>query len=474
MIKAFFGAGKIGRQMLKLWKGYGLLPDFFVDNREDPGRELLDSVRILHFSKLKESKKLDEAVFFITCRPYEEVKVQLEEAGVPEHRIRKANTLSDMLFSMGDYGQEGEAREPGRGRASRRILADLQNGIVLGGVESWVFQQMKIWERMGRKGSIITSDLQDDGIPQGSAEIIKLPYKEEESDAKRLEMCEKKIVESKPCSVVCNFPGYTFLSACLVRRRYPGEVRVVAVAHNDEQEYYDSYTRWKGEIGALLVISSRMRETFVSMGFPEEKIYNLPWNVPCERLQDRSYFTGRNPLRIGYAGRVEVLQKRMDLLLEAARKLARENVDFTLEIAGKGSYEENLRNGIIRYSLNDKVHMRGYILKKSIPDFWRRQDIAISCSDFEGHSISQVEAMAAGAVPVLTDVSGARDDVSDGENGFIVPIRSVDMLVDKILYLYRHPKRLKEMGFRAHNAIYEKQKGGGELGFWEKIWRETE
>lgn len=67
-----------------------------------------------------------------------------------------------------------------------------------------------------------------------------------------------------------------------------------------------------------------------------------------------------------------------------------------------------------------------------IQDFWKYQDIMVSCSELADYRIFQCGAMATGAVPTITDVFGARNDVTDGENGFVV---EVDQIVEKICFL---------------------------------------
>ena len=87
----------------------------------------------------------------------------------------------------------------------------------------------------------------------------------------------------------------------------------------------------------------------------------------------------------------------------------------------------------------------GYIKKADIFSFWQRQDIYLSCSDYEGHSISQVEAICAGAVPVVTDVSGVRDDITDGVNGYIVSVGDVPAIVYRIIELNKDRDKLQRM-----------------------------
>jgi glycosyltransferase involved in cell wall biosynthesis len=58
----------------------------------------------------------------------------------------------------------------------------------------------------------------------------------------------------------------------------------------------------------------------------------------------------------------------------------------------------------------------------------------------------QLEAMACG-IPLITTVNaGSSDIVTDGVEGFIVPIRDVEALKEKLEWCYCHPLELAEMG----------------------------
>lgn len=44
--------------------------------------------------------------------------------------------------------------------------------------------------------------------------------------------------------------------------------------------------------------------------------------------------------------------------------------------------------------------------------FWKGQDVFVNVSEYEGTSLSMLEAMGYGCVPVVTDVSGAREFIA--------------------------------------------------------------
>ena len=223
-----------------------------------------------------------------------------------------------------------------------------------------------------------------------------------------------------------------------------------------------------------MVISSRIEEKLVSFGMEKKRIGHLEWQVSCKKIMDRTFRKEGVPLQIGYAGRITVMPKRLDLFFVLAEMLKRKKVDFHITIAGAGDYSEILQERIKEEKLQDQINFIGRIEREYIPDFWRKQDIMISCSEWEGHSISQVEAMAEGVVPVITDVSGTRDDVTDGYNGFVIAIGDMETMAEKISYLYYNPEELDAMGIRAHDTIYNWQKDMDQTVFWdellEKVW----
>ena len=64
----------------------------------------------------------------------------------------------------------------------------------------------------------------------------------------------------------------------------------------------------------------------------------------------------------------------------------------------------------------------------------------------EGLALVLLEAMACG-VPVITTLNaGGSDILTHGVEGFIVPIRDVEALKEKLEWCYRHPQELAEMG----------------------------
>jgi glycosyltransferase involved in cell wall biosynthesis len=67
----------------------------------------------------------------------------------------------------------------------------------------------------------------------------------------------------------------------------------------------------------------------------------------------------------------------------------------------------------------------------------------------EGMPRTVLEAMAVGRAIITTDTPGCRETVSEGENGFLVPVKSVDALVQAMERFVKNPNLVESMGARS-------------------------
>lgn len=74
----------------------------------------------------------------------------------------------------------------------------------------------------------------------------------------------------------------------------------------------------------------------------------------------------------------------------------------------------------------------------------------------EGTPRTVLEAMAMGRPIITTDAPGCRETVIDGDNGFLVPVQSVDALVEAMLKFIEDPSLAPRMGKRSRQIAEEK------------------
>ncbi len=136
--------------------------------------------------------------------------------------------------------------------------------------------------------------------------------------------------------------------------------------------------------------------------------------------------------------------KRVEVLLDALRRLAPRQPRLTLVLVGGGGEEERVRRLVAELGLNERVIFTGF-LENSLR-IYPVLDLYVSTSLKEGLPLSLVEAMGAGLAVVATDVPGHRDLVVHDETGLLVPPEEPAALAEAIRSLLADPERRRRMG----------------------------
>ena len=74
----------------------------------------------------------------------------------------------------------------------------------------------------------------------------------------------------------------------------------------------------------------------------------------------------------------------------------------------------------------------------------------------EGTPRSVLEAMSMGRAVITTDAPGCRETVTNGDNGYLVPVKSVTALAEAMLKFLDAPEQVEKMGHRSRNIAIEK------------------
>ncbi len=70
---------------------------------------------------------------------------------------------------------------------------------------------------------------------------------------------------------------------------------------------------------------------------------------------------------------------------------------------------------------------------------------------------------------IVGNTSGARDDVEEGLNGFVVEIGDMETLVKHIVYLDKHRDLLYQMGSRSIEKIIMRNEYMEPKNYWESL-----
>lgn len=101
-----------------------------------------------------------------------------------------------------------------------------------------------------------------------------------------------------------------------------------------------------------------------------------------------------------------------------------------------------------KYKNNKTIKFVGFTNPK---EYYGISDVFVFPSIEEGSALVTYEAMASGLPLITTFNSGSI--ARDKKEGFIIPIRNIKVLKEKILYFYRNPKQIEKMGKAARKLV---------------------
>lgn len=356
------------------------------------------------------------------------------------------------------------------------IYFDCYNGLDLGGIESWTKLICNELYEKGWNVKIITDmhKYRDEEQIEQMVEHISVDHiqKDEVADIQKIVSFLKKKL---PFTFVSSQANIMLQAVCILKVFFPQNIKIISVIHAGLDRFYNAYCSLDKYIDKFVAVSEDIQREMIKRGVAENKVLHMTCPIDYMRQFEHDYTCEESAaVSVGYAARLEKNQKRVDLLLNMIAEMERLNVDYHLEIAGEGKDENEIRQFIAENKLGSRIEMLGRVPQEKMKDFWKRQDICVNISDFEGRSISVMEAMANGAVPVVTATSGVREDIQSGENGYIVPLGDYEMMARIIADLDKHRCKLPVMGRKAYDVIASKCKIEDHVKLWCELLGEYE
>ncbi|HJQ67351.1 MAG TPA: glycosyltransferase family 4 protein [Blastocatellia bacterium] len=195
---------------------------------------------------------------------------------------------------------------------------------------------------------------------------------------------------------------------------------------------------------AIICASNFTKSSLVKIGVEAEKIFVEPYGV------DQSLFSPSDDklpqFSVIWASAL-THTKGVGYLLEA---LAREPVPG-IELVQAGNPVGT--DAVSLYQDRVRVRRLGHINREELGSVMRRCHAHVFPTLIEGFGRNIIEAMSSG-LPVITTPNCAGPDlIEDGVTGFIVPLRDVDAICEKLAWVHDHPQEASEMGRRARERV---------------------
>jgi glycosyltransferase involved in cell wall biosynthesis len=204
-------------------------------------------------------------------------------------------------------------------------------------------------------------------------------------------------------------------------------------------------------IDAFVMLSERFKSELYQISPQlkqyEDKIHGI--SNPFERPEiDINRLEKENIIL--FVGRLNILQKRVDLLLQIWKKLHKECTDWKFWVVGDGESKTFMEDFCEEHQL-DRVTFFG---KDNPNDYYKKAKIFHMTSAFEGFGNVLVEAQSYGCVPVLFNTYAAAEDiVTQNENGILVKPLNVEEYVEQTMLLINNPSILNQLSANAFENV---------------------
>ena len=175
----------------------------------------------------------------------------------------------------------------------------------------------------------------------------------------------------------------------------------------------------------ILLPSEFVKNSFLMYGFPEEKLLKVPFGFNQLTPEMPKINVSVKTFTILYVGSISV-RKGLRYLIEAFQKLSisSKRLIITGPISGPTGFES--------ISISSNVVFTGVLKGKDLQKIYSEADVFCLPSIEEGLALVLGEALSFGLPIIATENSGASEVFKDGDEGFIVPIKSSEAILEKL------------------------------------------
>ena len=198
----------------------------------------------------------------------------------------------------------------------------------------------------------------------------------------------------------------------------------------------------------MTAISNDLKRAMIELGAEKDNVAIVHWGVDLENFRpNRNVSQLKKNLRIGnnpviLSNRYFEEHYNIDIIIKAVAQVLQKIPSAVLVLQNPGGQlTEDIKMLVRDSGLNRSVRIIPRYNYNEMPELYALADIYVSVPSWDAAGISLTEAMACGAVPVISEVAGPMEWVRDEENGKVVPIRNAEALAVAICDLIQNSQK---------------------------------
>jgi glycosyltransferase involved in cell wall biosynthesis len=195
--------------------------------------------------------------------------------------------------------------------------------------------------------------------------------------------------------------------------------------------------------------SNYAKETFLKYDYPENKLIVNNYGVDLENF--KKIYKEDEIFRIIIVAGANV-GKGVQYLLKAFNELNFENSELWVIGGGYPNKELDIIFAKMKINFNN-IFFKGSFPQRELYKYYSQCSVFCLPSLSDGFGMVVPQALACGLPVIVSENTGAKDIVVQNYNGYVVPIRDIESIKEKILYLYENPETLKLMSVNALESV---------------------
>jgi len=219
---------------------------------------------------------------------------------------------------------------------------------------------------------------------------------------------------------------------------------------------------------------------YKEFGVPQGKIILLPPPFATEEfsvLPRRGLFRRKYNIDskhiVMFLGRIHWI-KRIDILVRSFYELSKRRSDVVLVIVGPDNGYKPVLDGLIdEMNLSHRVLFTGFLKGQDKLSALVDADVVVQTSVYEQGAWAPFEVILCGTPIIVSDNSGAGEDVEKIDAGYLVKYGDVNDLKDKIQYVLDNPAEARRKARRAKKHIESNRSFAKEVELYEGLYQEV-
>jgi glycosyltransferase involved in cell wall biosynthesis len=252
--------------------------------------------------------------------------------------------------------------------------------------------------------------------------------------------------ERAPCIYL---PNYDWRHSC-VSPLLSNRVAIVGIAHQDDSLYYDHVQRLGRYWNAIIAISNTIARNIRS-AVPDlmDRVGMIPHGLNIPIAAPNRSIDPAGALTMACLGTLD--DNELRAVSDLVRNLRQRQVPIKVElIAATGKSKRD----ILGHFPEPEVLVFDDLPQEAILDLFKKTDLCVFASKFEGVGNRLAEAMGQGCIPIVLDAACDPEQlIKHLDNGFALSETNVDGLTNSLVELHCNPRRRGEMSRRADGSM---------------------